>query len=193
MAVLTWTAVEIAIRAHCMSPLCLQFMSVPACTKDKVLAVPSHVKNIRRPTLFRSTVYLNVHLPSISPVERYQTQSTTSCQIITNTYNNDNDKDKDKHQTMAILEPYADDYYLWHYLPSIPAAVIFTLIFLGCTFGLSWRSWKARVKFCTPFIIGTFCKTEHPETLKCVLLAAAMLTNRNSRSHRVRRPSRRPQ
>ena len=32
---------------------------------------------------------------------------------------------------MAVLEPYSGDYYLWHYLPSIPAAVIFTLIFLG--------------------------------------------------------------
>jgi hypothetical protein len=66
---------------------------------------------------------------------------------------------------MAVLEPYAGDYYLWHYLPSVPAAVIFTLIFLGCTFGLSWRSWKARVKFCIPFIIGTLCKTKHLDSL----------------------------
>jgi hypothetical protein len=75
---------------------------------------------------------------------------------------------------MAVLEPYSGDYYLWHYLPSIPAAVIFTLIFLGCTFGLSWRSWKARAKFCIPFIIGTLCKTTSiPNTLKCVLLRSS--------------------
>jgi len=60
---------------------------------------------------------------------------------------------------MAVLEPYAGDYYLWHYLPSVPAAVIFTLIFLGCTLGLSWVSWKGRVKFSIPFIVGTLCKT----------------------------------
>jgi predicted Na+-dependent transporter len=72
---------------------------------------------------------------------------------------------------MAVLEPYSGDYYLWHYLPSIPAAVIFTLIFLGCTLGLSWRSWKGRVKFCIPFIVGTFCKTS------IMLLLVAMLTN----------------
>jgi hypothetical protein len=76
---------------------------------------------------------------------------------------------------MAVLEPYSGDYYLWHYLPSIPAAVIFTLIFLGCTVGLSWRSWKGRVKFSIPFIIGTACKI-NVSNATCTLLAA-MLTN----------------
>lgn len=62
-----------------------------------------------------------------------------------------------------MLEPYKGDYYLWHYLPSVLAAVIFLLVFLACTLALSWRSWKARVKFSIPFIIGTFCKCWLPE------------------------------
>lgn len=60
---------------------------------------------------------------------------------------------------MAVLLPYKGDYYLWHYLPSVPAAVIFLLAFLGCTIGTIWKSWKARVKFCIPFIVGTFCES----------------------------------
>jgi dolichyl-phosphate-mannose--protein O-mannosyl transferase len=64
---------------------------------------------------------------------------------------------------MAVLEPYDGDYYLWHYLPSVPAAIIFLLMFLGCTVGLIWRSWKAHVKWCIPFIVGTFCKSDQKE------------------------------
>jgi hypothetical protein len=64
---------------------------------------------------------------------------------------------------MAVLEPYDGDYYLWHYLTSVPAAIIFLLMFLGCMVGLIWRSWKAHVKWCIPFIIGTFCKSDQKE------------------------------
>jgi len=60
---------------------------------------------------------------------------------------------------MAVLQPYKGNYYLWHYLPSVPAAIIFLLIFLGCTFGLIWKSWRARIKFGIPFIFGTFCQS----------------------------------
>lgn len=59
---------------------------------------------------------------------------------------------------MAVLEPFRDNYYLWQYLPSVPAAIIFLLIFLGCFFGLCWRSWKAHIKFTIPFIIGALRK-----------------------------------
>ena len=69
---------------------------------------------------------------------------------------------------MAVLQPYKGDYYLWHYLPSVPAAVVFLLMFLGCTFGLIWRSWKAHVKFGIPFIIGTFCKPNQTTSTELV-------------------------
>ncbi|EIT76740.1 hypothetical protein AO1008_06794 [Aspergillus oryzae 100-8] len=55
---------------------------------------------------------------------------------------------------MAQLEPYAGDYYLWAYLPSVPAAVIFLLLFLGATIYHFWKLWKMRVGFCLAFAIG---------------------------------------
>jgi hypothetical protein len=66
---------------------------------------------------------------------------------------------------MAVLQPYKGDYYLWHYLPSVPAAIIFLLAFLGCTFGLIWRSWRAHLKFGIPFIVGTFCQFQLAERI----------------------------
>ncbi|KAL2816185.1 RTA1 like protein-domain-containing protein [Aspergillus cavernicola] len=55
---------------------------------------------------------------------------------------------------MAKLEPYRGDYYLWEYLPSKPAAVIFLLLFLAATLFHTWKAWKTRAKFCIPFCIG---------------------------------------
>lgn len=88
---------------------------------------------------------------------------------------------------MAVLQPYKGDYYLWHYLPSVPAAIIFLLVFLGCTFGLIWKSWRARIKFGIPFIIGTFCQLA--ENSFTDLLWSALLTACNSRSSRLWRTS----
>jgi hypothetical protein len=59
---------------------------------------------------------------------------------------------------MAKLEPLAGDFYLWEYLPSIPAAVIFLILFLVMTALLSWRMFKTKTWFCVPFIIGGICK-----------------------------------
>ncbi|GMF68788.1 hypothetical protein AFCA_003698 [Aspergillus flavus] len=59
---------------------------------------------------------------------------------------------------MAQLEPYAGDYYLWAYLPSVPAAVIFLLLFLGATIYHFWKLWKMRVGFCLAFAIGGICE-----------------------------------
>ncbi|KAB8202894.1 RTA1 like protein-domain-containing protein [Aspergillus parasiticus] len=55
---------------------------------------------------------------------------------------------------MAQLEPYVGDYYLWAYLPSVPAAVIFLLLFLGATIYHFWKLWKMRARFCLAFAIG---------------------------------------
>ncbi|KAJ4350568.1 hypothetical protein N0V95_004617 [Ascochyta clinopodiicola] len=59
---------------------------------------------------------------------------------------------------MAVLEPYKDGYYLWNYVPSIAAAVIFILLFLAMTALISWRMFKTKTWFCVPFAIGGFCK-----------------------------------
>ncbi|KAL4979001.1 RTA1 like protein-domain-containing protein [Aspergillus desertorum] len=55
---------------------------------------------------------------------------------------------------MAKLEPYAGDYYLWEYIPSLPASVIFLLLFLAATLFHCWKAWKARARFCIPFCTG---------------------------------------
>lgn len=55
---------------------------------------------------------------------------------------------------MAVLEPYAGDYYLWKYLPSIPAAVIFTILFAVATLAHAWRIWQTRNYFCIAFTLG---------------------------------------
>ncbi|KAI0835408.1 RTA1 like protein [Hypoxylon sp. FL0890] len=55
---------------------------------------------------------------------------------------------------MAQLEPYKGGYYLWKYLPSIPAAVIFALLFLGATGAHGFRLYKTKLWFCLPFVVG---------------------------------------
>lgn len=59
---------------------------------------------------------------------------------------------------MAKLEPLEGGYYLWKYLPSIAAAVIFILLFLVMSILVSWRMFKTRTWFCIPFAVGGFCK-----------------------------------
>ncbi|KAB8069335.1 RTA1 like protein [Aspergillus leporis] len=55
---------------------------------------------------------------------------------------------------MAKLEPFSGDYYLWEYIPSMAASVIFLLLFLAPTLFHVWKAWKTRARFCIPFIIG---------------------------------------
>ncbi|KAL5360624.1 RTA1 like protein-domain-containing protein [Aspergillus floccosus] len=55
---------------------------------------------------------------------------------------------------MAKLEPYVGDYYLWQYIPSKPASVIFLLLFLGATTFHFWKAWRIRARFCIPFCFG---------------------------------------
>ncbi|KAH7009168.1 RTA1 like protein-domain-containing protein [Macrophomina phaseolina] len=55
---------------------------------------------------------------------------------------------------MAKLEAFRGDYYLWEYVPSVAASVIFLLLFLAPTLFHVWKAWKTRARFCIPFIIG---------------------------------------
>ncbi|PVH89003.1 putative RTA1 domain protein [Cadophora sp. DSE1049] len=57
---------------------------------------------------------------------------------------------------MAVLLPFRGDYYLWNYLPSVPGAVIFLLIFLTLAFLHTWKVWRTGCKFCIFFTIGCF-------------------------------------
>lgn len=55
---------------------------------------------------------------------------------------------------MPELKPYRGDYYLWDYMPSLPASIVFTIIFIGLTGIHLWRMWKPRLWFASPFVAG---------------------------------------
>ncbi|RAH70018.1 RTA1 domain-containing protein [Aspergillus aculeatinus CBS 121060] len=55
---------------------------------------------------------------------------------------------------MAKLEPYKHGYYLWQYLPSLAAAVIFAIFFTAATVLHFIKLVKWRARFCIPFAIG---------------------------------------
>ncbi|KAH6683578.1 RTA1 like protein-domain-containing protein [Plectosphaerella plurivora] len=57
---------------------------------------------------------------------------------------------------MAKLEPLKSGYYVWKYLPSVPAAAIFCILFLVATLAIVWRIWKTKNWFCIAFAIGGF-------------------------------------
>ncbi|PLB45131.1 RTA1 like protein [Aspergillus steynii IBT 23096] len=56
---------------------------------------------------------------------------------------------------MPELQSYKG-YYLWQYVPSRAAAVIFLLLFLGATAFHVWKIWKLKTWFCICFAIGGF-------------------------------------
>ncbi|KAK6506247.1 hypothetical protein TWF506_011165 [Arthrobotrys conoides] len=56
---------------------------------------------------------------------------------------------------MVELRPVdGTDVYLWKYLPSIPAAALFLVLFAIVTSVLCWRIIKSRTWFCIPFALG---------------------------------------
>ncbi|KAL6915071.1 hypothetical protein FSST1_012831 [Fusarium sambucinum] len=54
------------------------------------------------------------------------------------------------------VEPTKGGIYLWRYLPSAVAAVIFLILFLGSFLYISWKIWKTRTYFCIAFAVGCF-------------------------------------
>ncbi|KAJ4326097.1 hypothetical protein N0V94_000259 [Neodidymelliopsis sp. IMI 364377] len=54
------------------------------------------------------------------------------------------------------LLPYKDNFYLWKYVPSMAAAVIFLILYLVASVTHMWKMWKMRMWFCIPFVIGGF-------------------------------------
>ncbi|KAI1379824.1 hypothetical protein F4677DRAFT_295898 [Hypoxylon crocopeplum] len=65
---------------------------------------------------------------------------------------------------MAELKPFRGDYYLWQYVPSIPAAVIFAIIFAAITGAHCYRISKTKLWFCLPFVVGGV-STSNPHPL----------------------------
>jgi len=48
-------------------------------------------------------------------------------------------------------------YQFWTYVPSMPAAVIFMLIFLFMTALHCWKMFKTKTWFCIAFTLGGLC------------------------------------
>ncbi|TQV95074.1 RTA1 domain-containing protein [Cordyceps javanica] len=56
---------------------------------------------------------------------------------------------------MPELKPYkGGSYYLWDYVPSMPAAIVAVALFSILTSGVVWRSISTRTRFVIPFAIG---------------------------------------
>lgn len=60
------------------------------------------------------------------------------------------------------LQPYLHGYYLWKYVPSLPGAIIFAILFASITAAHTWRLFRTRLWFCIPFTIGGYRAS--PET-----------------------------
>ncbi|UNI19893.1 hypothetical protein JDV02_006037 [Purpureocillium takamizusanense] len=55
---------------------------------------------------------------------------------------------------MAQLKPFRGDYYLWEYVPSRAAAILFTILFVIATAFVIWRMVRTRTLFSIAFTIG---------------------------------------
>ncbi|KAH7174047.1 RTA1 like protein-domain-containing protein [Fusarium flagelliforme] len=54
------------------------------------------------------------------------------------------------------VEPSKGGAYLWRYLPSVAAGVIFLLLFLASFLYISYKIWRTRTYFCIVFAVGCF-------------------------------------
>ena len=59
---------------------------------------------------------------------------------------------------MPELLPLESGYYIWKYVPSIPASAISAVLWLLASCFLGWRMIRSRVWFCSPLIFGCFSK-----------------------------------
>lgn len=60
------------------------------------------------------------------------------------------------------LLPHSGDYYLWSFVPSMAAAVVFIILFLVCSVAHTWKMWKHKMWFCSVFVIGGYRKSTIP-------------------------------
>lgn len=64
---------------------------------------------------------------------------------------------------MPTLETY-NGYPLWEYVPSLPAAIIFIVLFGILTLGHTWKMVAHRMWFCIPFVVGGTCESTESST-----------------------------
>ena len=49
-------------------------------------------------------------------------------------------------------------YYLWFYIPNLPASLVFLVAFVIITILHAWRMFKTRIWYFIPFLVGGICK-----------------------------------
>ncbi|OBR06415.1 RTM1 protein [Colletotrichum higginsianum IMI 349063] len=59
---------------------------------------------------------------------------------------------------MPELQSY-NGYYLWHYVPSLVAAIIFEVLFVLVTLFHAWKIARTKTWFCIVFCIGGLCRS----------------------------------
>lgn len=64
----------------------------------------------------------------------------------------------DGYKIIEGVDPYNGWFYLWKYVPSVPAASIFMALFLIFTVLISWKIWKTKTWYCIIFVVGGLCK-----------------------------------
>ncbi|KAJ3546238.1 hypothetical protein NM208_g2103 [Fusarium decemcellulare] len=58
---------------------------------------------------------------------------------------------------MPELQKYLGVVYLWQYVPSLIASIVFTVLYALITAAHGWKMYKTRMWFCLPFFIGGVC------------------------------------
>lgn len=59
---------------------------------------------------------------------------------------------------MPTLEKYLGVVYLWKYIPNLPAAITFAILFLLVSMVHGWMIARTKLWLCLPFFIGGTCK-----------------------------------
>lgn len=86
---------------------------------------------------------------------------------------------------MPELRPYRGNYYLWHYIPSLPGAIVFAVLFAIATAFHGWKMARTRLWFCSLFVVGGFFEVigyltriaarEHTNSLAVYLVQSVFL------------------
>lgn len=63
---------------------------------------------------------------------------------------------------MPELKAFRGNYYLWKYVPSLPAAVIFLVLFFLATLFHFWKLYRTKAWFCWAFALGGLCMYKIP-------------------------------
>jgi hypothetical protein len=62
---------------------------------------------------------------------------------------------------MPELQKYKGVVYLWDYIPNLPAAITFAILFLLITLAHIHKMLRTKMWFCIPFVIGGICTSSH--------------------------------